>query len=59
MTAELLLQRAQAEGAEALLVPSPMALARWALVCRHGTWRASTITPLLGVQLAAEATLGD
>ncbi len=56
MMAELLLQRAEAQGAERLLVPSPAALARWAIICRHGTWRASAVTPVLGVQLAAAAT---
>ena len=59
MTAELLLQRAQSRGARLLLVSSPMALARWALICRHGTWRASTIRPVLGVQLAAPGTAGE
>ena len=56
MFAEQLLQRAEAQGVEKLLVPSPGALARWAIVCRHGTWRASSVTPVLGVQLAADST---
>ena len=58
MTAERLLQRAQSLGARFLLVPSPVALARWAMICRQGTWRASTITPVLGVQLAAISSVG-
>ena len=53
MAAELTLQQARQGGARALLVPSPLALARWALICRHGTWRASTVGPVLGVQLSA------
>jgi coenzyme F420-reducing hydrogenase delta subunit len=47
------LARVEAGGARALLAPSPLALARWALICRQGSWRQSRVWPVLGVQLAA------
>jgi formate hydrogenlyase subunit 6/NADH:ubiquinone oxidoreductase subunit I/coenzyme F420-reducing hydrogenase delta subunit len=46
------LARAEAEGAVALLCSDPLALARWALLTRHGTWRTSRVRPALGVQIA-------
>ncbi len=47
------LSQAARKGARALLVSGPSALARHALLCRHGSWRSSRILPLLGAQLAA------
>ena len=50
--AEERLVRAEQAGATALLVPDALALARWALVAREGTWRSSRVTPVLAHQLA-------
>jgi ferredoxin len=50
--AEAHLARAEGAGAAALLVSSPAALVRWALVTRHGTWRSSRIAALLPHELA-------
>jgi bidirectional [NiFe] hydrogenase diaphorase subunit len=46
------LQVAEREGVRALLVRDPLSLARWSLICRHGTWRGSRVAPLLPHQLA-------
>jgi hypothetical protein len=56
--AEARLERAEGEGARALLVRDPHALARWALVARHGSWRSSTIAPAMPHQIAALALEG-
>jgi len=50
--AEERLARAEAAGAEALLVADPAALARWALLTRDGTWRSSRLRPVLPTWLA-------
>ena len=46
------LRHAEAEGAVAILAAGPKSLARWAMLCRKGTWRSSRVLPVLGVQLA-------
>lgn len=56
--AEHRLARAEAQGARALLVDGPAALARWAMVTRDGTWRSSSLRPTLGVGLARLAADG-
>ena len=56
--AEERLQRAEAAGAQALLVEDPAVLARWALVTREGTWRSSRVRPLLALELAHHALTG-
>jgi coenzyme F420-reducing hydrogenase delta subunit len=55
VAAERRLARAEAGGAACLLASSPMALARWALVTRQGSWRSSRVSAALGVQLAARS----
>jgi len=50
--AEERLVRVEEGGATALLVPDALALARWGLVAREGTWRSSRVTPVLAHQLA-------
>lgn len=50
--AEAYLARAEGAGAAALLVTSPAALVRWAIVTRHGTWRSSRIAAFLPHELA-------
>jgi formate hydrogenlyase subunit 6/NADH:ubiquinone oxidoreductase subunit I/coenzyme F420-reducing hydrogenase delta subunit len=50
--AEEHLARAERAGAAALLVASPLSLARWAIVTRHGSWRSSRIGALLPHELA-------
>lgn len=55
--AERYLEAAEAAGARALLVSSPDALVRWAIVTRLGTWRSSRVRPVVAphlVSLAAE-----
>jgi F420-non-reducing hydrogenase iron-sulfur subunit len=56
--AEQRLARAEAQGARALLVDGPAALARWAMLTRDGTWRSSALRPTLGVGLARLAAAG-
>jgi len=53
--AEQHLARAEDQGAQALLVSSPQALARWALMTRQGTWRSSRILPKMGIQLTLKS----
>jgi hypothetical protein len=57
--AERRLARAEAEGAGMLLVREPLALARWALVTRFGSWRGSRVAPALPHQIAALALEGE
>ena len=52
------LRRAERAGAAVLLVSGPSALARTALLVRHGAWQASRVMPVLGVHLAAMAIAG-
>ncbi|MBI4704846.1 MAG: 4Fe-4S binding protein [Deltaproteobacteria bacterium] len=52
LAAQERLERAERAGARALLVSGTAALARWALVCRHGSWRRSRIRPVLAHELA-------
>lgn len=56
--ADDVLKRAQAQGAEALLVKNPRAWVRWSLITRHGTWRESLLTPVIGSQLGYAALTG-
>lgn len=50
--AEARLVAAERQGAAALLVDNPRALARWAMITRVGAWRESRVRPVLGVHLA-------
>jgi hypothetical protein len=52
------LERAEAQGAGALLVDDISALARWSLITRDGTWRSSRIRPVLGAGLAQLSLVG-
>jgi hypothetical protein len=56
--AEARLERAERLGVGALLVRDPFALARWALVARQGSWRASRVAPAMPHQIAALALRG-
>jgi len=56
--AERYLEAAEAAGARALLVSSPQALARWAIVTRLGTWRSSLVRPVMAHQLVSLAAAG-
>jgi len=56
--AERYLEAAEAAGARALLVSSPDALVRWAIVTRLGTWRSSRVRPVVAHQLVSLAASG-
>ncbi len=56
--AERYLEAAEAAGARALLVSSPQALARWAIVTRLGTWRSSRVRPVMAHQFVSLAASG-
>ncbi|MBW2734919.1 MAG: hydrogenase iron-sulfur subunit [Deltaproteobacteria bacterium] len=46
------LQKAQAEGARALLVNDAFSFCQWAMLTRGGSWRSDHLLPVMGVQLA-------
>jgi len=56
--AERYLEAAEAARARTLLVSSPDALVRWAIVTRLGTWRSSRVRPVLAPQLISLAASG-
>ena len=56
--AERRLQAVEAGGAEVLLVPDTLTLARWAMITRRGTWRSSRVLPVLAHQLFRFAACG-
>ncbi len=44
----------EAKGARGILVDGPLALVRWSLITRQGTWRSHRLRPLTGAQLALQ-----